>query len=177
MLFRSTVEGVPSNEYTAQWVEAYLNKHSGDVVPYSLEIEEKPENWVKGHFFRVLRDSNKCDVSDIGVQTNKDEFGNMVDTHKALPCTCPGCGINEQYRTKGSSIRGFRTGFAKTTQLFAKELVYQLPDSAKHRKLVVFSDSREDAAQIANGIERNHFTDLLREILLRELQKIGRAHV
>ena len=37
------------------------------------------------------------------------------------------------------------------------------------RKLVVFSDSREDAAQIANGIERNHFTDLIREILVQEL--------
>jgi DEAD/DEAH box helicase domain-containing protein len=33
----------------------------------------------------------------------------------------------------------------------------------------VFSDSREDAAQIANGIERNHFTDLMREILVNEL--------
>src|SRR5690606_17452598 len=37
------------------------------------------------------------------------------------------------------------------------------------RKLVVFSDSREDAAQIANGIERNHFPDLMREVLVKEL--------
>jgi DEAD/DEAH box helicase domain-containing protein len=164
-----TIEGATSTEYTAQWVEAYLNKYSGDVVPYSIEVEEKPENWVNGYFFRVLRDSDNSDVADTRLRANRDEFGNMIDTHKALPCTCPGCGVNEQYRTKGSSIRGFRTGFAKTTQLFAKELVYQLPDSAKQRKLVVFSDSREDAAQIANGIERNHFTDLLREILIREL--------
>ena len=165
-----TVEGTISTKYTAQWVEAYLNKFSGDVVPYSIEVEEKPENWVRGYFFRVLRDSDNSDVADNRLQSNRDNFGNMIDTHKALPCTCPGCGINEQYMAKGSSIRGFRTGFAKTTQLFAKELVYQLPDNAKQRKLVVFSDSREDAAQIANGIERNHFTDLLREILIRELQ-------
>jgi DEAD/DEAH box helicase domain-containing protein len=165
-----TVENAISTEYKAQWIEAYLNKYSGNVVPYSIEVEEKPENWVNGYFLRVLRDSDNSDVADTRLQANRDEFGNMIDTHKALPCTCPACGVNEQYRAKRSSIRGFRTGFAKTTQLFAKELAYQLPDSAKQRKLVVFSDSREDAAQIANGIERNHFTDLLREILIRELQ-------
>jgi hypothetical protein len=55
--------------------------------------------------------------------------------------------------------------------MFAKELMYQLPDNESQRKLVVFSDSREDAAQVANGIERNHFTDLLREILVDELHK------
>lgn len=164
-----TVEGAISTEYTSQWVEAFLNKHSGDVVPYSIEVEEKPGNWVKGYFFRILRDLDNSDIADIRLQSNKDDFGNLINTHKALPCTCPGCGVNEQDRTKGSSIRGFRTGFAKTTQLFAKELVYQLPDNAKQRKLVVFSDSREDAAQIANGIERNHFTDLLREILIQTL--------
>ncbi len=164
-----TIEGIASTEYTSQWVEAYLNKYSGDVVPYCIEVEERPEKWVKGYFFRVIRDSDSSDVADITVQANRDDFGNIIDTHKAFPCICPGCGVNEQQRTKGSSIRGFRTGFAKATQLFAKELAYQLPDNAKQRKLVVFSDSREDAAQIANGIERNHFSDLLRENLIKEL--------
>lgn len=165
-----TIGDLKSTDYNAKWVEAYLNRFSGDVVPYKLEVDEKPENWIKGYLFRVLRDSDNSDVADTRLQVNRDEYGNMINTHKALPCTCPSCGVNEQYRAKGSSIRGFRTGFSKTTQLFAKELFYQLPDSAKQRKLVVFSDSREDAAQIANGIERNHFTDLLREILVRELQ-------
>lgn len=162
-----------STDYSAEWVKAYLNKYSGDVVP---EVKEKPENWIKGLFFRILRDSDNSDVADASLQVNRDEFGNVIDTHKALPCTCPACGTHEfvrlrggGYRNRFSSIRGFRTGFAKTTQLFAKELVYQLPDSTKQRKLVVFSDSREDAAQIANGIERNHFTDLLRENLIKVL--------
>ena len=53
--------------------------------------------------------------------------------------------------------------------MFAKELMYQLPSNEAERKLVVFSDSREDAAQIANGIERNHFSDLMREVLVKEL--------
>ncbi|RYU92856.1 helicase-related protein [Emticicia agri] len=53
--------------------------------------------------------------------------------------------------------------------MFAKELMYQLPNKQDERKLVVFSDSREDSAQVANGIERNHFSDLLRELLIQEL--------
>ena len=65
-----------------------------------------------------------------------------------------------------SPIRGFRTGFTKMSQLLAKEIFYVSPGA---RKLVVFSDSREDAAQISNGMERNHFSDLLRELLIKEL--------
>ena len=49
--------------------------------------------------------------------------------------------------------------------------MYQLPDTADARKLVVFSDSREDAAGIANGVERNHYPDLLRELLYDELRR------
>lgn len=157
-------------EFSANWVQAYLNIYSGDVAPECLDVIKNPDSWIKGYFFRVLRDLSSEDVSDINVNDNIDEFGNLIDTHKALPCVCPACGINEQNRMKGSPIRGFRTGFAKTTQMLAKELAYQLPEKDKQRKLVVFSDSREDAAQIANGIERNHFTDLLREILIKELQ-------
>ncbi len=52
-------------------------------------------------------------------------------------------------------IRGFRTGFSKVSQLLSKELFYQLPDTEDSRKLVVFSDSREDAASISNGIEKS----------------------
>ena len=53
------------------------------------------------------------------------------------------------------------------TQVLAKELFYELPDT--DRKLVVFSDSREDAANVANGIERNHYDDLIREAIYDEL--------
>jgi DEAD/DEAH box helicase domain-containing protein len=91
---------------------------------------------------------------------------------RAMPAVCPGCGANHElgvYRL--SSVRGFRTGFGQTSQTFAKELLLQLPAGADTRKLVVFSDSRDDAAQVANGIERNHYGDLLRELLTQYLQQ------
>lgn len=165
-----TINGFNQRDYEANWIPASLNCISGDINFTHTKADEESEIWIKGFYFTITNSSQR----DIAFPDPNSNISN-VETHKALPSVCPGCGINHQKRqqahikNKTSSIRGFRTGFAKTTQTFAKELMYQLPDDESKRKLVVFSDSREDAAQIANGIERNHFTDLLREILVNEL--------
>lgn len=167
-----TLNGSQS-DFRAEWIPASLNCISGDIDFQHTKANEQPEHWIKGRYFTVYRndDTNKSDIA----LPNANGVISEIETHKALPSVCPSCGINHQKRrqdwnkNKTSSIRGFRTGFAKTTQMFAKELMYQLPSNEAERKLVVFSDSREDAAQIANGIERNHFSDLMREVLVREL--------
>jgi len=167
-----TMNGFNQTDFLADWIPASLNCISGDIDNSHNKADEKPEQWIKGYYFIITNNSNR----DIALP---DANGNIstIETHKALPSVCPSCGVNHQKRrqdwnkNKTSSIRGFRTGFAKTTQMFAKELMYQLPSNEAERKLVVFSDSREDAAQIANGIERNHFSDLMREILVSELHK------
>ena len=88
----------------------------------------------------------------------------------ALPAVCPLCAANYRYRLyRKSPVRGFRTGFGKITQILAKEMFYFLPPDAK--KLVAFSDSRQDAAELANGIERSHYSDLVRESMYDELRK------
>ena len=78
------------------------------------------------------------------------------------------------YRSTSAPVRGFRTGFSKVTQLLSKELFYFLDEA--NRKLVVFSDSREEAASLANGVERSHYRDLVREALYDELtlEAVGR---
>ncbi|MEE1885337.1 DEAD/DEAH box helicase [Pedobacter flavus] len=165
-----TMNGFNQTDFLADWIPASLNCISGDIDNSHNKADEKPEQWIKGYYFIITNNSNR----DIALP---DANGNIstIETHKALPSVCPSCGVNHQKRrqdwnkNKTSSIRGFRTGFAKTTQMFAKELMYQLPSNETERKLVVFSDSREDAAQIANGIERNHFSDLMREVLVKEL--------
>lgn len=165
-----TINSFNQGDFEANWIPASLNCISGDIDNSHNKASEKPGHWIKGYYFIITNNSNR----DIALP---DANGNIsaIETHKALPSVCPGCGVNHQKRrqdwnkSKTSSIRGFRTGFAKTTQMFAKELMYQLPSNEIERKLVVFSDSREDAAQIANGIERNHFSDLMREILVHEL--------
>ncbi|MHB1687814.1 MAG: DEAD/DEAH box helicase [Ignavibacteriaceae bacterium] len=168
---QTTVNGYIQNDYEANWVEASLNCISGNISLTHDEANLNSSKWVKGYYFIIT--GNKS--SDIAFQQNN--ALSPLETHRALPNVCPCCGLNLQKKknslrkAKTSSIRGFRTGFAKATQMFAKELIYQLPGTDSERKLVVFTDSREDAAQIANGIERNHFTDLLREILVNELHK------
>jgi len=91
----------------------------------------------------------------------------------ALPARCPNCAADysrRMYRT--SPVRGFRTGFSRVSQLLSKELFYSLPEG-ETRKLVVFSDSREDAASISNGIERTHYLDLVREAMYDELHRVA----
>ena len=88
----------------------------------------------------------------------------------ALPARCPLCAVDYRYRLyRKSPIRGFRTGFGRITQILSKEMFYFLPEGS--RKLVAFSDSRQDAAELANGIERSHYTDLVREAMYEELLK------
>lgn len=168
---QTTVNGFNQGDYEANWIEASLNSISGDIDFSHDKANEDSTNWIKGFYFTITLNNSGRDIAFPDANGNI----NTTETHRALPNVCPCCGLNNQRRrndsrkSKVTSIRGFRTGFAKTTQMFAKELMYQLPNSEAERKLVVFSDSREDAAQIANGIERNHFTDLMREILVSEL--------
>lgn len=93
----------------------------------------------------------------------------------ALPARCPSCGRDYSSRLfRKSPIRGFRTGFSKLTQLLSKELFYLLPGPPSgDRKLVLFSDSREEAASLANGVERAHYLDLVREALYDELATVA----
>ena len=57
-----------------------------------------------------------------------------------------------------------RTGFEKAAQVLGDALLRELPDSA--RKLVLFSDSRQDAAKLSAGFEKRHYQDLVRQILV-----------
>jgi len=134
----------------ARWLPASLNTQTGHVVLLHERAEEAPDRWVKGHLF------------DIQLAADDD-----AETFRTLPCICPACCSDHTRRRRPSPVRGFRTGFSRVSQILTKELFYQLPASG--RKLVVFSDSREDAAQISNGVERNHYSDLVREMVYDEL--------
>ena len=86
-----------------------------------------------------------------------------------LASTCPSCATDYTNKLK-SPIKGFRTGFSKMIQILSKELFYQLDKDNK--KMIVFSDSREEAARVANGIERSHYQDLIRELIYNELKLV-----
>ena len=92
-----------------------------------------------------------------------------TEATRALPATCPRCASDYSRRARPSPVRGFRTGFSRVAQVLGKELFYFLPKGEENRKLVAFSDSREDAAGIANGVERSNYLDLLRDQMCKEL--------
>lgn len=92
---------------------------------------------------------------------------------RALPSKCPCCDADYGRREKfPTPLRFHRTGFQKACQVLASGLLREMPappspTSRSSRKLVIFSDSRQDAAKLAAGMERDHYRDMARSILIQ----------
>ncbi|MGA9391852.1 MAG: helicase-related protein [Candidatus Sulfotelmatobacter sp.] len=141
--------------WAGRWAPASLDSKSGRVRLGTQGPAVPAGSWVPGFVFHLP-----------ALAPADQEF------YGTLPSVCASCGRNYANRLyRKSPIRGFRTGFSKLSQLLAKELFYSLPQ-AESRKLIVFSDSREDAASIANGMERTHYLDLVREAMYDELSAV-----
>lgn len=100
-----------------------------------------------------------------------------------FPTKCPACGDDWEIRhgQKGplphtdprrqrSPIRHMRTGFEKINQVLTTELASEMRDS--ERKVIVFTDSRQDAAKLSAGLGLRHYQDLLRQLLYSSLQNL-----
>lgn len=101
-----------------------------------------------------------------------------------FPTQCPNCGDDWEIKFGRSGrlsithpdrlrspIRAMRTGFEKINQVLITELATHMrPDE---RKAIVFTDSRQDAAKLSAGLSLRHYQDLLRELLVAELQQHG----
>ena len=145
---------LPAN-VKAEWKPATMHTPSGR-VEMNASSSDVPHR-VEGYFYHVRKSGKTTDAQF--------DWETIVP---ALPSHCPCCGADYSRRLyRKSPVRSFRTGFSKVSQIMSKELFYLLDDSS--RKLVVFSDSREDAASISNGIERMHYNDLVREAMYDEL--------
>lgn len=106
----------------------------------------------------------------------------------ALPEACPCChsskrSINGMAKNKkqffravvSSPVRGLRTGLNITTQLVADRAMFSTGDGIVAEKMIAFTDSRDDAADLAAGLELNHFRDLTRQLIYSSLQPKGIA--
>lgn len=140
----------------AKWRHCYLDVFTGEV------LHSKPEgsaNLIEGFLLEV------------------DNYNNMqpdLSIIHALPCCCPHCHQNYTNRKYAKSpIRSFRTGIDRSNQLLSKELIYQLND--KTAKLIGFSDSRQDAAKQALGIETEHYRDMVRLLFFQSVEEVDRS--
>lgn len=106
-------------------------------------------------------------------QTSGFAFSAPLDEANAFPSRCPHCAANwSNRRGVKSPIRDLGSGFQRIMQLLCDALVRQMPDP-ESRKLVLFSDSRQDAAKLSTGIKLAHYRDTLRQIAFGELQAAG----
>lgn len=150
-----------NNDFDAEWDCAWINVKSGKII---MQDPNNTNDYKKGLWYRVKHDN--CDIS----QFNDNE---KVKSVGALPCTCPQCKSDYSKfapnKKKFSPFRGFRTGFGKVSQILSKELFADLPQGENTKKLVAFSDSREDAAKLAKNIEEEHYNALVREVLIHNI--------
>ncbi|MDP9302668.1 MAG: DEAD/DEAH box helicase, partial [Actinomycetota bacterium] len=96
----------------------------------------------------------------------------------ALPERCPRCltkTFNGDPRIffRGvvrSPIRGLAAGATRVTQVILDRVVETVGESAEDRKTILFTDSRDDAARAAAGVELNHFRNMIRQLVRGELE-------
>jgi ATP-dependent helicase YprA (DUF1998 family) len=91
----------------------------------------------------------------------------VESARQAYPARCPRCDADWSRRQIGSPVRTLRTGFQKIAQVLSDTLLRDiaLASGSQSRKLVVFSDSRQDAAKLSAGMRFSHYRDTLRQAI------------
>ena len=153
---RPTPEKWSHNKVKRRWAEQWMDPVLGDVSP----LRGGPRSR-RGYLYKVRKPSPGAKLS-------------------AFPTKCARCeadwgrsGKDEPGDDPGRSpLSLHRTGFQKVNQVLADGLLRQMPDP-KTRKLVVFTDSRQDAAKLSAGIELDHYRDLVRQSMVRSFSRLG----
>jgi ATP-dependent helicase YprA (DUF1998 family) len=147
------------------WKKSFLNPFTGEIV---FQNHNSNSTFIKGYTFVLL--FNRTNTERI-----IDFEENDIELMQALPHICPNCYADYSTRlyTK-SPIRSFRTGIARSNQVLSKELIYQL--DSNDPKLVGFSDSRQDAANQAFDIEKEHYRDIIRLLFLNSIEELNKPN-
>jgi hypothetical protein len=97
--------------------------------------------------------------------------------NQAYPAYCPRCDEDRRRRRLDTPIRPMRTGFQRVAQVLSDTLLREMPQAGaqSNRKLVVFSDSRQDAAKLSAGMRSDHYRDTVRQALATALDTAGRG--
>lgn len=155
-MLNSNVTSYERTNARARWIHAYLDVVTGEVME-NMPINNT--NIVEGFILKADKYSPRR-VQDLSI------------IH-ALPCCCPYCNQNYTNRIYAKSpIRSFRTGIDRSNQLLSKELIYQL--NGESAKLIGFSDSRQDAAKQALGIETEHYRDMVRMLFIKSIEDVNK---
>jgi hypothetical protein len=136
-------KGTPGSP--AKWRRACLHPGTAS-VRLLRDTGPAPDGTLAGYLFHV--DGQQAPGAD----------------YPGMPHVCPSCGADySERRGRLSPVRTFRTGVNKYVQVMCKHLFRSLDE----KKLVAFSDSREAAAVLANGVEADMWQENLRTTLFR----------
>ncbi len=92
---------------------------------------------------------------------------------EAFPAKCPHCAADWGRRLGVKSpIRDLGSGFQRIMQILGDAIIREMP-TGPGRKLVLFSDSRLDAAKLSTGIKLAHYRDTLRQAAFTALRNAG----
>jgi Lhr-like helicase len=132
-----------ADKINRKWIKAKLNRVTGVLDPTPTPPKSSDE--ISGWLYQVVGDHPNV---------------------AALPTKCPRCDADYGKREiLPSPLRIHRTGFQKSCQVIARglfrEMPVPLPNSRSSRKLVIFSDSRQDSAKLAAGMEQDHYRDMV----------------
>ncbi|CNK54575.1 Lhr-like helicases [Yersinia pseudotuberculosis] len=158
-------EKLSDDDSFGKWKEASYDPFTATITQPISPVKPLPATDIAGWFYRV--------PSGDFIPPKRDQSSSQ-SPGSSLPFQCPACGTSYKYgKGKQSPIRGFRVGFAKTTQLLASTLMAELQQSGDQERLVTFSDSRQDAAKAALDLESGHHDDIRREILIGSLKELA----
>ena len=127
--------------------------------------------WCKANYDSIkgligCDNSDDCNVMLYKATTIEDNKGS------ALPFKCPYC--NDDWSRKKeitqynySLIKPMMYGFQKINQILADTLL-QTQDK---KNLILFTDSRQDAAKLSAGIEMDHYRDTIRQITYQSIKQ------
>ena len=106
-------------------------------------------------------------------------INNSQDWCSEIPKFCPNCGDLRDYKSEkilvngkeqaSSTLRTSRTGLQKIIQIFTQTMQTTV-ENQSDRKTIIFSDSRQDAAKYAVGIQWSHYQDMIRLIAVEAMK-------
>ena len=121
-------------------------------------------NFADGRLILTYPGGNQTKESVGFVYINNDNEANEAN---ALPPRCPHCGDDWSRRKIESPIRALEPGFQRVMQFLSDGMIRQ--NQEEKPKLVLFSDSRQDAAKLSTGIKNAHYLDNVRQITFQKL--------
>ena len=136
------------NKQDCYWKPATLSLRLGRLQPERTPLSSDKEK-VSGYMYQTGDPDPKAD---------------------AMASHCPHCGDDWGHRKRGpkSPIRTMNASVQRVAQMMYDALLREI-DDPDFRKIVLFSDSRQDAAKLSTGIKLSHYRDTLRQETFRLL--------